>query len=89
LSTVSDKLKVNSRGWIFNSLSQYLAHHTVPDEGTNVVSFSKSNQIMSRSGDDLWWSESHKAALELRVCSVNPAVVTEMETSIQWANKQW
>lgn len=34
-----------------------------------------------------WCSESHKAAC-FSVCSVNPALVTEMETSIHWANKQ-
>lgn len=34
-----------------------------------------------------WCSESHKAAC-FSVCSVNSALVTEMETSIHWANKQ-
>lgn len=92
------KLWTHTTGWIFSSfktrdwifIQSLFGAPYCSGWGNHCSVFFFQNptkQCMSRSWDDLWCSESHKAALELRVCSVNPAVVTEMETSIHWAKE--
>lgn len=66
-------------------------HHTARDEETTEVSLFKiqSNSASQDDGMTFGAVKAVKRFKELRVCSVKPAAVTEMETSIQWANKQW
>lgn len=63
-------------------------HHTVRDEETRGVSFFKNPNKECQEAEMTFGAAKaiNRLGLEIRVCSVNPVVVTEVETSIHWAN---